>query len=190
MTVPFRLLAFATLGLLGGCGPAPPQDQAQQPQRDPVASRAASISPSTPATDAANAPRDVPITAKPDSPIKSVAATTAPLRYHPPDLPASDDAAAGAPFPDEVTTFMVDRDGCDHFRGETPYDEERRVYLAQSVAELCTGSDARLAWLRERYATDPVVTAALSGYADRIERTAQPGPDRLAPDDAAGLSPF
>lgn len=85
------------------------------------------------------------------------------------DLPASPDAALAMPFPQEVTSFMVDRDSCDHFRGEEPYDAERRVFLMESIAELCTGTDAKLAMLRRRYAGDPAVIAALHGYDDHIE---------------------
>lgn len=85
------------------------------------------------------------------------------------DLPPSPDAAQSTAFPDEVTGFMVDRDGCDHFRGEEPYDSDRRAYLAENIAELCTGTDARLAMLRRRYAGNPAVITALHGYEDRIE---------------------
>lgn len=102
------------------------------------------------------------------SPVVTVRAQPAPR--NPLDLPASDNGAAALPFPREVTTFMVDRDGCDHFRGEDPYDAERRAYIAENIAELCKGTDARLAMLRRRYAGDPSVTAALRGYEDRIEQ--------------------
>lgn len=85
------------------------------------------------------------------------------------DLPASADTAQLTVFPDEVTSFMVGRDSCDHFRGEEPYDNERRVYLTESIAELCTGSDAKLAELRRRYAHNPAVIAALRGYENQIE---------------------
>lgn len=88
---------------------------------------------------------------------------------YPLDLPPAADLPDLQPFPDEVTRFMVDRDGCDHFRGEEPYDAERRAYLTESIAELCTGTDVRLADLRQRYARDPDVMAALRGYEDRIE---------------------
>ena len=88
------------------------------------------------------------------------------------DLPPSPDAAQSTAFPDEVTSFMVDRDSCDHFRGEEPYDRERRAYLAESIAEFCTGSDARLSLLRRRYAENPSVMAALRGYEDQIEKPA------------------
>lgn len=90
------------------------------------------------------------------------------------DLPASNMVETVIPFPAEVTAFMVDRDGCDHFRGEEPFDAERRAYLEESIRELCSGTDARLARLRQRYASDPDVMAALAQYEDRIEVAARP----------------
>ncbi len=100
-------------------------------------------------------------------PVVTVRAQPAP--YFPLDLPPSDVAASAEPFPREVTAFMVARDGCDHFRGEEPYDAERRAYIDENVAELCHGTDATLAMLRRRYASDTSVTAALKGYDARIE---------------------
>ena len=89
------------------------------------------------------------------------------------DLPADEaliNADDGiAPFPAEVTDFMVARDGCDHFRGEDPYDADRRAYLEDSIRQLCAGTDARLADLRRRYRADDDVLAALKGYEDKIE---------------------
>lgn len=90
------------------------------------------------------------------------------------DLPESNVATDAPVFPAEVTTFMVDRDGCDHFRGEEPYDAERAAYLEQSIRELCTGSDEKLARLRRRYAAEPDVVAALDNYEDRIESPTEP----------------
>jgi len=89
-----------------------------------------------------------------------------------PDLPPGAGAADARPFPDEVTRYMVDRDSCDHFRGEDAHDADRRAFLEESVAELCTGTDARLAMLRHRYAQDGAVMAALGGYEDEIEGNA------------------
>jgi hypothetical protein len=105
----------------------------------------------------------------PAAPSPSVTVRAQPAPHNALDLPASDEEASVEPFPREVTAFMVDRDSCDHFRGEQPYDAERRAYIADNVAELCTGTDAKLAMLRRRYAADPAVTAALKGYDDRIE---------------------
>nr|WP_087575616.1 hypothetical protein [Sphingomonas sp. CDS-1] len=104
-------------------------------------------------------------------PTKPSAANIRPPAYVP-DLPPSDGAADAQPFPDEVTRYMVDRDSCDHFRGEEAYDVERLAYLQENIAELCTGTDARLALLRQLYARDPAVMSALSGYDDRIEGNA------------------
>ncbi|WP_150294644.1 hypothetical protein [Sphingobium estronivorans] len=104
-------------------------------------------------------------------PIKPSVVNIPPPAYVP-DLPPSAGAADPRPFPEEVTRYMVDRDSCDHFRGEEAYDMERRAFLQENIVELCTGADARLARLRDRYAQDPAVMAALSGYEDRIEGNA------------------
>lgn len=104
------------------------------------------------------------------SPVVTVRAQPAPRNVM--DLPPSDDDMSALPFPQEVTAFMVDRDGCDHFRGEDAYDAERRAYIAENIAELCRGTDARLAMLRRRYAGDASVTAALKGYDAHIEGVA------------------
>ena len=116
-----------------------------------------------------NRPRLSPLPQRslPASPVVTV--RTQPAPYFPLDLPPSDVAASAAPFPREVTEFMVSRDGCDHFRGEDPYDAERRAFIQENIDELCRGTDARLAMLRRRYAGDPSVIAALKGYDDRIE---------------------
>ena len=115
-------------------------------------------------------PPPKPVATRRPGPKVTVRAQPAPR--NPLDLPPSPDEEAVEPFPREVTTFMVDRDGCDHFRGEQPYNAERRAYISENVAELCTGTDARLATLRRRYAADPAVMAALKGYEDRIEASA------------------
>ncbi|MFB0873423.1 MULTISPECIES: hypothetical protein [unclassified Sphingobium] len=119
------------------------------------------------------APQPAPVVSEPEPlparPGPKVTVRAQPAPFNPLDLPPSQNSASVEPFPQEVTAFMVDRDGCDHFRGEEPYDAERRAYIAENVAELCTGTDARLALLRRRYAGDPSVIAALKGYEDRIE---------------------
>lgn len=108
------------------------------------------------------------------SPVVTVRAQPAPRSHggNVMDLPPSDDDMSALPFPQEVTSFMVDRDGCDHFRGEEAYDAERRAYIVENIAELCRGTDARLAMLRRRYAGDASVTAALKGYDAHIEGVA------------------
>ncbi|QGP80101.1 hypothetical protein GL174_02355 [Sphingobium sp. CAP-1] len=122
----------------------------------------------------ARTPLPVPVAriAAPIAPSPTVTVRAQPAPRNALDLPPSDDGLSAQPFPQEVTAFMVDRDGCDHFRGEEPYDAERRAYIAENVAELCTGTDARLALLRRRYGNDPSVIAALRGYDDHIEGSA------------------
>lgn len=72
-------------------------------------------------------------------------------------------------LPADVLAFIERRDMCDHFRGEEPYDEERRAFLEQNMTELCTGSDRSLAELKAKYRGNEPVEAALGGYEVDIE---------------------
>lgn len=180
MTEPFRcwgrrtllVLACACIGAgIGGCTPSSDDDAA-------VANRGSAhrgtVVPveqigmaSAPVANVAApaAPVSRPARARPAKPVEAAQSL---------DLPASNAATDAPAFPAEVTTFMVDRDGCDHFRGEEPYDAERAAYLEQSIRDLCTGSDAKLAKLRRRYAEEPDVIAALGNYENRIEAPEKP----------------
>ncbi|MDI1295285.1 MAG: hypothetical protein PSY12_05285 [bacterium] len=158
-----KLFPMLLLTLVVGCGPSS-EDPAQTTRA--VAAPVADL----PAANAV-APTPVAAIAPPVRPAPRVTVRAQPAPLHPLDLPPSADAPQPDPFPQEVTSFMVDRDGCDHFRGEEPYDAERRAYLEESIAELCTGTDAKLATLRRRYDSEPEVIAALSGYESRIEAT-------------------
>lgn len=166
------LSAFLSPLLAGGCDDSsvaqPEQQDGPKPTAIAVAAVENSVAPAPPAPRAQV--RVIPAIA---SDIAHDAATPiAPVAVV--DLPASNIVEPVMPFPAEVTAFMVDRDGCDHFRGEEPYDAERRAYLEASIRELCIGTDARLARLRQRYASDPDVMAALAQYEDRIEAVARP----------------
>lgn len=157
-----------TLAFVGGCRMS--DDSAQGNSTPPVAvAQAAPV-------EAAPPPPPPPVEKPAPEPVKAgptVTVRARPAPYFPLDLPPSDVAASAAPFPREVTEFMVSRDGCDHFRGEEPTDAERRAYIDENVAELCKGTDARLAMLRRRYAGDPSVIAALKSYDERIETPAR-----------------
>ena len=72
-------------------------------------------------------------------------------------------------LPPDVARFVARRDGCDHFRGEEPYDEERRKFLHQQMLELCVGTDSQLAELKKKYRTNKAVTAKLNEYEPQIE---------------------
>lgn len=78
--------------------------------------------------------------------------------------------APGAPkIPEDVARFKERRDLCDHFRGEDPYDEERRAFLEENMDRYCTGTDAELEALKSRYKDDEAVMRLLSGYEENIE---------------------
>lgn len=81
---------------------------------------------------------------------------------------ANSEQAARA-LPADVQAFVEQRDICDHFRGEYPYDEERRQFLGKNITVLCTGTDARLAALKQKYLGSEAVQSALSGYEVDIE---------------------
>lgn len=96
-------------------------------------------------------------------------------------LPACATAQTGTPWTDnfnqqrdplvvaEARPFIIKRQGCDHFRGEPPYDEERRKFLIQQMEELCTGTDAELQRLKTKYFDQPETITALSDFEDCVE---------------------
>lgn len=78
-------------------------------------------------------------------------------------------------LPSDVESFVNQRDGCDHFRGE-PWDDgdepvikERREFIFQNIKDLCTGTDRRLEELRNKYRHDPAIVEFLTEYEDQIE---------------------
>jgi hypothetical protein len=190
MTRRLRLFPVVLLALSAGCTPTSGESARSDDAAGPVAvgdpdniadnaaanaTMVADLPANNGVADAASAAPavDTSLTDQGDAELLAVARDAA-SRPGPLDLPPSNAATDAAPFPDEVTSFMVDRDGCDHFRGEEPYDAERRAFLQENITELCTGTDARLAQLRRRYADDPDVIAALGNYEDRIESPATP----------------
>lgn len=76
---------------------------------------------------------------------------------------------AATPVPPDVAELVERRDLCDHFRGEEPDDAERKAFLGKAIGDLCTGTDQRLASLKVKYSSNPVVTAKLNQYEEDIE---------------------
>ena len=72
-------------------------------------------------------------------------------------------------WPEDVASFIEQRDLCDHFRGEEPYDEERKKFLEKNIMELCTGTDSKLVDLKEKYRGNSAIIECLSLYEDDIE---------------------
>jgi len=187
MSIRATLIATILLALVGGCSSSSEERSAtaDQTQHSGATSELPAVTPPPPIAGETVPPPAVRIKDLPPNKVIAPAEAEGPLQaklpdsqemavtppppYRPLDLPPSGQAGQLAPFPQEVTNFMVERDSCDHFRGEEPYDADRRAYLEENIAELCSGTDGRLAALRIRYASNATVIAALSGYEDRIE---------------------
>jgi len=78
-------------------------------------------------------------------------------------------AANSAPLPADVISFTLQRDECDHFRGEEAYDAEREADISFKLKETCTGTDKALANLRKKYADQQSIFETLKKYEDNIE---------------------
>lgn len=77
-------------------------------------------------------------------------------------------------LPQEVKSYIAERNICDHFRGEpiegnSPEQIERREFVADSLDIYCSGSDKRLAALKRRYKNNRAAMDKLSQYEERIE---------------------
>jgi len=74
-----------------------------------------------------------------------------------------------AALPADVARYVEERDLCEHFLGEEPYDAERRKFLEKSVNQYCTGTDRKLKALKLKYKDQPQVLSRLNGYEPGIE---------------------
>jgi hypothetical protein len=77
--------------------------------------------------------------------------------------------AFSADLPADVAAFVEDRQQCDHFRGEDPYDAERRAEIDAMLDRYCVGSDNRLAELKAKYRDVVPVVSVLDTFEERIE---------------------
>jgi hypothetical protein len=81
-----------------------------------------------------------------------------------------------AKLPSDVERYVERRDGCDHFRGEEPYDQERRIFLEKNMIELCAGTDKQLARLKKKYTKNREVMEKLNMFEKQIESAGQAAP--------------
>ncbi len=72
-------------------------------------------------------------------------------------------------LPREVSSFIEERELCNHFRGEYPYNEERKRFLKKNIIDLCTDTDKKLAQLKRKYKDNPGIIKSLSGFEEKIE---------------------
>jgi len=80
-------------------------------------------------------------------------------------------ADATSRLPKEVSEFLLNRETCDHFRGEVidPPDSELKKERHDNIRTYCTGTDAALARLRQKYAKRREVVQSLRAFEARIE---------------------
>jgi hypothetical protein len=78
---------------------------------------------------------------------------------------------AGERLPAEVRQFIEQRESCDHFRGEVPdpSSKQRMKEVNREIRKLCTGTDKKLARLKQKYSGSSKVIARLTEFKSRIE---------------------
>ncbi|AVP97117.1 hypothetical protein C7S18_07890 [Ahniella affigens] len=82
--------------------------------------------------------------------------------------------AVRARMPEDLRAFVMTRQACDHFRGEPVEGDDpeaiaRRQFVADKIAETCSGTDQQLATLKRRYADDLAFAGALAVFEEQIE---------------------
>lgn len=79
--------------------------------------------------------------------------------------------AAEEGLPADVTKYVEQREGCDHFRGEVPDppDAQRMKEIEQETRKLCTGTDKKLGKLKRKYAKNQAVLKRLNEFEETIE---------------------
>lgn len=73
------------------------------------------------------------------------------------------------PIPADVARFVSERNLCDHFRGEEPFNETRAQFLGDSIKEICTGTDQKLRSLKATYENDEGIMSMLNEFEETIE---------------------
>ena len=158
----FALLAACSKPEPGAPAQPTPAAQASSATATPAATSAAT---SAAATAAATAAAPGP----PPEPTAASASPASPAADAAPPAAATSASAAVAALPPAIAAFQKQRDACDHFRSEAPYDKQRAAFLKAQLAKTCKGSDRALAALRKRFAHHPDALAALKDYEGQIE---------------------
>lgn len=84
----------------------------------------------------------------------------------PSQVPAQDLSSS---LPQDVKEFQARRDRCNHWLGEEPYDEERKIFLQTKVKEDCEGTDAQRLQLMKTYQQNAEVIKVLQSYEEVVE---------------------
>ncbi|MGE7367796.1 hypothetical protein ACQKKX_01840 [Neorhizobium sp. NPDC001467] len=84
--------------------------------------------------------------------------------------PVPADALPADALPADVRHYIAERENCDHFRGEDPYDADRRREIDAALDRYCKGTDARLDSLRKKYRKgSAAIRDVLNGFEYPIE---------------------
>lgn len=83
-------------------------------------------------------------------------------------------------FPSEVRDFILERELCDHFRGEPhegnhPEQIKRREFIYESLEKYCNGTDSRLAALKKKYKNSRGIMQHLGKYEENVEHSSHGG---------------
>jgi hypothetical protein len=76
--------------------------------------------------------------------------------------------AAAVELPNEVSSFLEERESCAHWRGEEGYNKERRAEIDWSICQSCPGTDSKPSVLRKKYRTDKVIMEKLTELEPRL----------------------
>ncbi|MFJ2710762.1 hypothetical protein ACIOZM_07695 [Pseudomonas sp. NPDC087346] len=75
--------------------------------------------------------------------------------------------------PDDVSTYVKNRDNCDSLRGDIPEpdpaDPENLNRVVSDINKYCKGTDQQLKQLKEKYSGNESVLQKLSNYEEGIE---------------------
>ena len=125
------------------------------------------LSLASPANAASSATPSPPVP-EPSAPVTGADAPSAPLIAAPAKPEPANDEAPGLRalqegMPPEVRDFIRRAVNCNHWAGEEPYNEERRVQMAAAVSSLrCRELDSDQKELRTRHAKDAAVLARIA----------------------------
>lgn len=84
-------------------------------------------------------------------------------------LLVTEGVVAAEPLPKDVSSFIEQREACDHWRGEYGDDEERQAEIDMAVCETCVGTDKRLATLKRKYKAKQGIITRLNEFEADIE---------------------
>jgi hypothetical protein len=78
-------------------------------------------------------------------------------------------SALASDVPKEIAKFIERRESCDHWRGEDKYNKKRQAEINRAICQACTGTDAELKRLKQKFKDRPDIQAKLNNFEPQIE---------------------